>query len=313
MPSFSTVKASNEAYSPPTPPVVLVFGGTSGIGKATAEAFARYTNGNARIIIVGRNKAAAEGILASFPKPKDEDGGWKHEFVACDTSLMKNVAGVTHQLLETLPKINFLCICSGHMSLLGRKDTVEGIDEAMAVRYYSRWKIMHDLLPLLRRTAEAGEPARVLNVLDPTHGIAIEDTDDFGLKKPGRYSGFKATQVTLTYTDLAMEEFALREPSVAFTHIHPGFVNTNVFNSKHWAMRLAAPIIKPAIWAFAMAPAVCAENMVYALLNAKKGYSRMGEKVDDMGMKSHPYQEEKARAELRQKLWEHTEKEVTVA
>lgn len=37
-----------------------------------AEAFARVTKGNANIIIVGRNRAAAERIISSFPKPGPE-------------------------------------------------------------------------------------------------------------------------------------------------------------------------------------------------------------------------------------------------
>ncbi|KAF7305308.1 hypothetical protein HMN09_00782400 [Mycena chlorophos] len=310
MPSLAAVKAANAKYAPPTPPVAVFFGGTSGIGRGTAQAFARYTSGNAHIVIVGRNKAAADELLAALPKHEGQT--LAHEFIACDTSLMKNVDAVTRQLVEKLPKINFLCISSGNMTLLGRKDTEEGIDYRMAVQYYSRWKIIHDLVPLLRAAAGGGEVATVLNVLDPARGIAIADTEDFGLKKPGNFTPLKALQVLPTYTSLTMEEFGLRNPNVSFIHIAPGFVNTNNFNSNHWSMRLAAPIIRPAIWAFASSPEVCAEYMLYAMLNAKKGFSRVGEKADDMGLKSFPYPDEKPRKELREKVWAHTVKEVEV-
>jgi NAD(P)-dependent dehydrogenase (short-subunit alcohol dehydrogenase family) len=147
------------------------------------EAFARYTKGNAHIVIVGRNKAAAESILASLPKPSSPQDGWQHEFVPCDASLMKNVGAFTDELLKRIPKINFLVISSGYASISGRKDTEEGIDEQLALRYYGRWKFISDLLPALREANSAGEASHVMSVLDPVNGIPVPDLNDFGLKR----------------------------------------------------------------------------------------------------------------------------------
>ena len=48
MPSHVAVQAStNAAYAPNYLPVAVFTGGTSGIGQAMAEAFARYTKGRA--------------------------------------------------------------------------------------------------------------------------------------------------------------------------------------------------------------------------------------------------------------------------
>ena len=66
MPSISKIRADNAVFSPSYLPVALFVGGTSGIGQAAAEAFARYTKGDAHIIICGRNRAAAESIIASL-------------------------------------------------------------------------------------------------------------------------------------------------------------------------------------------------------------------------------------------------------
>ncbi|KAJ7722650.1 hypothetical protein DFH07DRAFT_872045 [Mycena maculata] len=275
MPSFSIVQASssNSAFSPTYLPMAVF-------------AFARYTKGNAHIILIGRNRAAAESILASFPNPST-DSDWKHEFVACDASLMKNIGSAAEELL---PRINFLVISSGYASLLGRNETEEGIDHQLAMGYYGRWKFISDLLPALRAANGLGEPSKVMAVLDPLSSCPVDSTD-FGLKF--KYSGMTALRASCTYIDMALEEFAIRDPEIAFTRIMPGF--------------LAAPLIKPMIWAFAKSPDVCAEYMLFSLLSGEKGFMRRGEKGDDLG-KKHYFGTEDAR----KKLWDHTLKAVDV-
>ena len=167
------------------------------------EAFARYTKGNAHIIIIGRNRTAAEAIISSFPKPTVEKGGERpvHEFVPCDASLMKNVHATTTELLSRLPKVNFLVLSPGYLSL-SNEQTDEGIDPRFVLYYYARWKFTHDLLPLLHNAKEAGEDVKVMFVLAAGKGGQI-DLDDLGLKKNN--SIINARKVIPTYTDLMIE------------------------------------------------------------------------------------------------------------
>lgn len=69
MPSLAAVRTANAAFNPSYAPVALFVGGTSGIGQGLAEAFAHHTKGNAHIVIIGRNRAAADAIIAQFPNP----------------------------------------------------------------------------------------------------------------------------------------------------------------------------------------------------------------------------------------------------
>ncbi|KAJ6607867.1 hypothetical protein B0H10DRAFT_1817088, partial [Mycena sp. CBHHK59/15] len=69
--------------------VGIFVGGTLGIGQGTVEAFARHTRGNAYIVLVRRNHAAATAVLASFPKPTLLHV--THEFVQCDLTFISNV------------------------------------------------------------------------------------------------------------------------------------------------------------------------------------------------------------------------------
>ncbi|KAJ6467045.1 hypothetical protein DFH09DRAFT_929905, partial [Mycena vulgaris] len=55
------------AFAPSYIPVAIFVGGKSGIGQGMAEAFARHTKGNAHIVLVGRNRAAAAFPAAKRP------------------------------------------------------------------------------------------------------------------------------------------------------------------------------------------------------------------------------------------------------
>ncbi|TBU33687.1 NAD(P)-binding protein [Dichomitus squalens] len=302
MPSLAAVRAANAAFSPSYFPVAVFVGGTAGIGKAIAQSFARVTKGNAHIVIVGRNKAAAESVIASFPKPTAPEA--KHEFVACeDAALMRSVRTTTSTLLERLPKINFLVISAGFWSWKGRDETDEGIDRRLGLHYYARWKFIHDLLPLLRKAKDAGEDAKAISVLAAGVGGTSIDVDNLGLRK--NYIMSKPGVAGPTYTDLMMQSYAEQNPGLSFVHTYPGIVRSELLTRSHWSMRVLNPLLQALFYPVSYSPEDCGEYMLYALLQAPAGVARYNAQGDDIG-RSPLYDA----VDVRTRLWEHTKEEV---
>ncbi|CAL1706630.1 unnamed protein product [Somion occarium] len=300
MPSLSKVLADNNAYKWAYLPVALFVGGTSGIGRGTAQAFAKATKGNAHIIICGRDRSAAESLIASFPKPTSQDA--KHEFIQCDVTRMKNVQAATSSLLSRLPKLNYLVITCGFMAFRGRDETEEGIDTKLAVHYYGRWKFINDLSPLLQKAKESGEDSKVLTVLGAGMGGKV-DVDDLGLKK--NFSVTAAGLQAPSYNDIMIKSLAKRYPGIAFVHTTPGVVRTSIFQQSHWALRPINPVLTVLFYPFSRSASECGENMLWSLLQSEAGANRRNEKGDDIG-DSRYYGSE----EIEAKLWEHTEEEM---
>ncbi|KAJ7114676.1 NAD(P)-binding protein [Mycena crocata] len=303
MPNLSTVRAFNAAFKPSYTPVAIFVGGTSGIGQGMAEAFARHSNGNAHIVLVGRNRAAAEAIIAGFPKPTIE--GVKHEFVECDISLMKNVNRVAGELRERLPKINFLVLTAGLLTMQGRNETEEGIDRKMAVHYYGRWRFIRDLLPAVESAKKAGEDGKVMSVLAAGHGGAI-DLEDLGLKKS--FTLTRAAAGATTYNDLMVNDFAARYPALTFIHSYPGGVRTNIFKTSDSRLVQASSFLIPLLSPFTYSVEASGEHQLYALLKAGPGAARTNDRGDDIGLSKGYYGSPEAMA----RLWKHTEEETKV-
>ncbi|KAF8167124.1 hypothetical protein B0H34DRAFT_645324 [Crassisporium funariophilum] len=294
MPSFSNAQSANAAYNPSYVPVIVITGATAGIGQAMAESFARHMRGRVHIILVGRNRVAAEAIIDTFPISEEST----YEFIQCDITRMRNIHEMAKDLNSRLHKVNYLVHSAGVSGLRGRNETEEGIDTKLAVRYYARWALTHDLLPLLRKAKHVGEPASVVAILGAGVGPEV-DLDDLGLKK--HYSGIKAMWQSSAYNDLMVAEFARREPDMAFTHISPGAVDTGLPGVTNPIVRFIAFIFYPLIWLTFMTKETSAEHMLFALLYAHDGLNRRNRKGDDIGLKRFPS------AKDGQKLmWQHS-------
>ncbi|KAG9034253.1 hypothetical protein FRB95_013535 [Tulasnella sp. JGI-2019a] len=257
MVTLSVARAANAAFSASSRPVALFVGGTSGIGQGTAEAFARATKGNAHIMICGRSQANADKIIAALPKTPES----KYEFIQCDVSLMKNVADTASTIRARVGSLNYLVLSQGIMTMQGFTPTAEGIDTKLALHFYSRWKFVDELMPLLEKSKSEGQEARVMTILDSFRGAELDEAD-LGLKK--KYSLASAAAQGITYNNLMVEEYSKRYPQISFAHIYPGAVNTpNLTRNMHWALKPVVSVLGMALTSLQD----CGELMLYPLLS----------------------------------------------
>ncbi|KAJ7434311.1 hypothetical protein B0H11DRAFT_2164730 [Mycena galericulata] len=292
MPILSTVRASNADWSPSYTPVGILVGGTSGIGQGIAEAFAQHTNGNAHIVLVGRNRTA---ILSRLPRPSRR--GITHEFRESDLSLVRNVKRTAAEILARFERVNVLMMTAGVLS--------------------ARWAFIGGLLPGLRAAQEEGEDARVMVVMNAGNGTAI-DVKDLGLKKilGGGMSGLPKSSTQLsTYQDLIIEvrrnsslrcfthlpfqyrSYASNAQKSPSLHTHLGAVVTPLMKASPSPLIRCMQFVYMPIFALCVKSIEeCGEYQLYALLTAPAGIGY------DTGYAGSE--------EDRKRLWKHTEEVV---
>lgn len=111
--------------------------------------------------------------------------------------------------------------------------TKDGFVSQMAVNYVGHFLITHLLMPQLKAAAREDENARVINVTSCVHEIGTINLDDFNYKNYYRagmvYTDSKLAQVMFTkHLQSVCEENNWKVQTHA---VHPGMVDTEIFNS----------------------------------------------------------------------------------
>jgi len=150
--------------------VVVVAGGTSGIGLSTAELLAR--RGVTRLVLAGRDHARGAKAVEYLRSAVGADA----QFVACDLSDAKEAVGLADQVVDRWGRVDVLVnsLNSGSFPTLVHKHAVEDLAGVLAARTDYVLHSCGAVLPVMR---EQGSGA-IVNVASdaakvPTPGEAV--------------------------------------------------------------------------------------------------------------------------------------------
>jgi len=182
---------------------VLVTGGTSGIGLATATGLAAM---GASVAITGRDSARAETAARQI---RTVGGGQVDIFVA-DLSAQAEVRRLAEEVLHRLPQIDLLVNnVGGYWNT--RHVTADGLEHTFALNHLAPFLLTNLLLGRLTQNA----PARVVTVSSNAQAMGRIDFDD--LQGETSYSGARAYNQSKLANLLFTYELARRLPAGAST------------------------------------------------------------------------------------------------
>src|SRR5260370_28012906 len=148
--------------------VILITGGTAGIGKATAMKLAGM---GSIVIIVGRDKSRGEAAVADII---NGSGNGSIELILADLSSKKDIRELAHKFAERYKRLDVLINNVGG-PYGHRRETVDGIGSTLAINHLCAFLLTQLLLPRLQTTT----PSRVVNVNSDAHrAIAKIDFED---------------------------------------------------------------------------------------------------------------------------------------
>lgn len=219
---------------------VLITGGTSGIGKATALGLAAM---GAYVVITGRDRRRTEDCVGEI---RAAGLGQGDGYVA-DLSSQAEVRRVAAEVLERHPRIDVLINnVGGYWNT--RHVTADGLERTFALNHLAPFLLTNLLLDRLRHSA----PSRVVTVSSNAQALGRIDFDD--LQGEHAYSGSRAYDQSKLANVLFTYELARRlrrgsrpgQPAVTANALHPGVVNTS-FGAEDPAgvQRVLVPFFRP--------------------------------------------------------------------
>ena len=218
--------------------IVLITGANSGIGKETTRALAKK---GATIIMACRHLEKAEPVGEIIQR---ESKNPNIEVMKLDLASLKSVRNFTQEFKTRYQKLNVLINNAG-VFCMKREETEEGFEKTMGVNHLGHFLLTHELLPILEKTPEAC----IINVSSDAHFSGDLDLGDLHFKRR-KYSGFKAYGASRLATVFFTQELAerLKEKDITVNSLHPGHVDTNMWDlwgtERKWYQSIINGMIK---------------------------------------------------------------------
>ena len=268
--------------------VILVTGGTSGIGKAAATALAAM---GARVVVTGRDEERGEGAVEEIRR----DTGGEVSLMLADLAVQADVRRLAEEFQERHDRLDVLVNNAGVVQS-ERTETPDAIETTLAVNHLAPFLLTNLLLDLLKRSA----PCRIITVASDAERWGRMDLDD--LQSRGKYRGMQVYGMTKLANIMFTFELAerLRGTGVTANCVHPGAVNTNFAMNNRGIMTLLFRAFKP----FMRSPEQGADTVIY-LASSPDVEGMTGKYLSDRRLTTASdmaYDED-----LREKLWENSE------
>lgn len=210
--------------------IVLITGGTSGVGKGLAITLAK--RGDA-VHFVG--SSAEKG--RQLEEELSALGARGCRFVQCDLSSVKATQAMARRLSTELPKLDLLIASAGIMPGNEFRQTAEGIEVSLAVCYLSAYVLGTELTPLLAK----GEHPQVIhvagdldNMMRPRPDFKVINTPEAN-KGKGFQNARDAVHLKTIWTQALAE--ALKPQGVDVNAFDPFLVRSDISKNMSFPMK----------------------------------------------------------------------------
>jgi retinol dehydrogenase-14 len=227
---------------------VLVTGGTSGIGKATAVAVAAM---GADVVVVGRNPERGEAAVEEIRAQSHSEAV---ELILADLSVQSEVRRLADEFQERHDRLDVLANNAGLVQSK-RTETEDGIETTLAINHLAPFLLTNLLLERLEESA----PSRVITVSSEAQRWGNMDFED--IQSTRKYRGFPVYGMTKLANIMFTYELAerLKGTGVTANCLHPGPVSTNFGKNNGGPMALFFRVAKP----FMRSPEQGADTLIW--------------------------------------------------
>ncbi|KAK5108103.1 hypothetical protein LTR62_008757 [Meristemomyces frigidus] len=296
-----------------TDKVILVTGGTTGLGKQTILSL--ITKQPAHVYFTGRSQASADQVIS---EASSISASTPVDFIQCDLTSLTSVSTAAKKLLSTADRLDIAMLNAGVMALPPGV-TTEGYEIQFGTNHVGHALLVKLLTPLLESTAHrTGDVRLVWNTSLGYKGAAdyLKGGIQFDKLKTScsdiapvmgpwiRYGQSKLANL------LYARAYAHHHPTITSVSIHPGVADTGLISSLGFFQRM---FVYTTTWNTMISTEDCALNQQWAATAAKGNGKRevvSGKYYEPVGVETVP-SGAATNDELAEKLWEWTQDELS--
>jgi NAD(P)-dependent dehydrogenase (short-subunit alcohol dehydrogenase family) len=218
--------------------VVLMTGGTSGLGRAAAEKLARL---GATVVVHGRDAAKGQRAVEEL---RQASGNPEVHLLLADLSSLKSVRACADEFRQRFGRLDVLVLNAasaayGHEQ---RSETVDGHEFFFATNYLSHYLLTRLLLDLL----EASAPSRIVVVGAQQMGAHLDFEDLQSRRDWSQLKAVTRAKLGMFCLTRALAE-RLQGKRIIANILDPGLVMTPYQDKSSWLMKLFIRLVgKPA-------------------------------------------------------------------
>lgn len=208
--------------------VAVVTGGSEGIGYGCTHTL--LSHNIAKLYILSMSKDIVDQALDAIKEEMGAEAAGKVKWLQCDLSDWSQTGELAFKIAKENDRLDILINNAGR-GIMTRQLAANGIDLHMAINHMGHVVLTSHLLPLMKKTAEAGNTVRIVNLGSNAHQGAPSDVKfesveelnkDYG---PNAQYGRTKLAVILHARYLA-DHLSSKYPKILANATHPGFVET---------------------------------------------------------------------------------------
>ncbi|XP_063621059.1 retinol dehydrogenase 13-like [Cydia splendana] len=268
----------------------IVTGGTTGMGLEIATDFARR---GARVIIAC--PFPQEGIDAQ--RIIEEKTRKKVVFKLLDLGSLESVRSFAADILKNEDRLDLLINNAG-VGIPKNFETKDRLNFIMQVNYYGHFLLTILLLPLLKKTGTAAEPARVVNTSSILHYFGRVDLSDSDINWLSFFSYCNSKFSLILFSRELTRR--IKGSHVVVHSVDPGTVGTGIYNCTG---KILGAICRYLLIFCSKTPKVGAQTALHVALDDEIGQTNGGYFVNCRPARAIPWAYKDKNARI---LWEES-------
>lgn len=288
--------------------VCLVTGANSGLGEATVAALAQHDP--AKVYLAARSRTKAEAALARIRASSPAAARTSIQLLDLDLASLESVHAAAARVRSEVDRLDILQLSAG-VAMIPANTTKDGYEVHFGTNYLGHALLTQLLMPLLLQTTKLpGADVRIVSMSSVAHktftvkgGIVF---DELSSSMSGYAGSSLYGQATLAKI-LFARELAKRYPQITTSSLHPGTVKSPIWGGEKTVnIFVNYLVVKPLVSLTGVTSEEGAKGQLWCAFSNEVVSGKYYEPVGKGG-KEGPLAQN---AELSNKLWEWTDKEL---